>query len=582
MKKKLLILLAVFGMFNLISKTANAQAPYPISVFDSLSVYCSLPATVYFYTSGYNAGPFLSTDSITMDVSFGDGTNSSTRMPLYQGGSYYYGNVAHVFTLPGQYTLQFKVTWPNSTVDSILYGPITVGPCGNIEGTAFIDDNADCTLNVGETILPYASILASDVSGNTYTYAYADSAGHYSIDLPIGANYNLTINSSFLNAATISCPAGGSYAVVPSGSNQTLDFGISCSSQFDLEVNLTGWRFRPGFTGWVTTWVRNNSCFPAINAGATLTLDPLVSYSADHWGVPSSNVSGQYVSWNNIVTNFWGNNHTASTEIFTPLTAQIGDSVCFTYNATPTLNDANTNNNTVTNCYPVSNSWDPNAKEVSPQGHGAEGFVPQNTNFTYTIHFQNTGTDTAYNVSVVDTIDADLDFSSLVIVGSSHQMTIDVIDNHIVKFNFYNIMLPDSGTNLLGSEGYIIYKVKAKPFANVGTEYKNTAYIYFDFNEAVVTNTTLNTIEIITGAEEAAKNTFSLAPNPANDNVIVNFNNNFSGQLMITDIAGRVVKQINVNNNDKVSISTAELSNGFYQLSTLGNASVVSKLQVIH
>jgi fimbrial isopeptide formation D2 family protein len=293
-------------------------------------------------------------------------------------------------------------------------------------------------------------------------------------------------------------------------------------------------------------------------------------------------VSGQDVIWNNINTNFWGYSHAASTEIFTPLTAQIGDSVCFTYNASPTLNDANTNNNSVTNCYPVSNSWDPNAKEVSPQGIGAEGFVSQNTTFTYTVHFQNTGTDTAYNVSVVDTIDADLDFSSLVIVGSSHQMTIDVIDNHIMKFNFYNIMLPDSGTNLSGSEGYVVYKVKAQPFANVGTEYKNTAYIYFDFNEAIVTNTTLNTIEIITGVKEAAKNTITVAPNPAHDLVIVNFNNNFSGLLMITDIAGRTVKQINVNNNNTVSINTADLSNGFYQLSTIGNSNTVTKLQVIH
>ena len=122
-------------------------------------------------------------------------------------------------------------------------------------------------------------------------------------------------------------------------------------------------------------------------------------------------------------------------------------------------------------------------------------------------------------------------------------MTIDVIDNHILKFNFYNIMLPDSGADLAGSEGYVIYKVKAKPNAIVGTEWKNTAYIYFDFNEAIITNTTLNTLEVLTSIKEATSSTFSIAPNPANDIVTVNFENNYNGSLIITDVTQNLISQ---------------------------------------
>lgn len=582
MKKNVLFILMAVVCGTLFTKTSSAQAPLPINVFDSLNVYCTFPATVYFYTSGSQPGTYLPTDSVTMDVAFGDGTSSTSRLPLYQGASYYWGTIEHTYTLPGQFTVQFMVTWPDNDVDTLIYGPIYVGPCGNIEGTVFIDDNADCTFNAGEFVIPYAGLVVSDQLGNPYAYGYADSVGHYSLDLPIGGNFNITVSSNVLNTATISCPVGGSYAAVPSGSTQIMDFGITCSSQFDLEVNMYGWRFRPGFPGWINTSAFNNSCYPVNNASATLTLDPIVSFTTDHWGVPSSSVVGQDVNWNNINSSYWSNSHYASTEVLTPLTAQIGDSVCFTYTANPTLNDADQSNNTVTNCYEVRNSWDPNAKEVSPKGSGPQGYVPQNTNFAYTIHFQNTGTDTAYNISVIDTIDADLDFHSLVITGSSHPMTIDVIDNHILKFNFYNIMLPDSGANLIGSEGFVHYKIKAKPNAVVGTEWKNTAYIYFDFNEAIITNTTLNTIELITGVAQAPNNTVTIAPNPANDLVTVTFEANFTGTLVITDVTGRTVKQIQVNNTTKTIVNTADLSHGSYQLSTSGNVNMTAKMQVIH
>lgn len=582
MKKKLFLFLSVFVLCQAFTKSTKAQGAFPISVFDSLNVYCTLPASVYYYVSGVGAGPYQLTDSVTMDVAFGDGTNASTRLPLYQGGSYYWGMIQHTYNMPGQFMVQFVVTWPDNTTDSLVYGPVYIGPCGNVEGTVYIDDNADCTYNSGETYVPYTGIVVTDQTGNYYAYGYTDSVGHYSIGLPLGSNFDMTVSSYLLNTASVDCPVGGSYAIVPSGTTQTFDFGITCTNQFDLEATMYGWRFRPGFTGWINTFVTNNSCYPANGASAVLNLDAQVSYSADHWGVPSTSVVGQDVSWTNINASYWGNSHYASTEIFTPLSAQIGDTVCFTYTASPTINDTDPTNNTATHCYVVSNSWDPNAKEVSPLGTGAQGYVPQNTEFTYTIHFQNTGTDTAYNISVLDTIDLDLDFNSLHIVASSHQMSIDVIDNHILKFNFYNIMLPDSGTNLAGSEGYIIYKIKAKPNAAIGTEWKNTAYIYFDFNEAIITNTTLNTLEVLTGVEQIAASSMIVAPNPANEIVQVNFSSVYTGGILITDVSGRLVKQVQVNSANKVSISTADLSNGFYQLSTVGNNGSVTKLQVIH
>jgi hypothetical protein len=47
-----------------------------------------------------------------------------------------------------------------------------------------------------------------------------------------------------------------------------------------------------------------------------------------------------------------------------------------------------------------------------------------------------------------------------------------------------------------------VYSIKLLNNLPIGTQIKNTAYIYFDFNEAVITNTTVNTLSVNVGVEE--------------------------------------------------------------------------------
>jgi len=63
-----------------------------------------------------------------------------------------------------------------------------------------------------------------------------------------------------------------------------------------------------------------------------------------------------------------------------------------------------------------------------------------------------------------------------------------------VAFDFININLPDSTTDLAGSQGYVSYRVKSMANLPMGTAIENTASIYFDFNTPVVTNTVSNLI----------------------------------------------------------------------------------------
>lgn len=166
-------------------------------------------------------------------------------------------------------------------------------------------------------------------------------------------------------------------------------------------------------------------------------------------------------------------------------------------------------------------SWDPNDKIGYPIGYGAEHFILPGTEIEYRIRFQNTGSDTAFNIVVLDTLSPSLDPTTVRPGASSHPFEFEVTGNGILKFSFPNILLPDSTTNLEGSNGFVKFTISPRNVP-LGTVIENDAAIYFDFNPPVITNTVRHTIEedFITQEPSAAGFTpFSdvqiyLAPNP--------------------------------------------------------------------
>ncbi|MCI4646838.1 T9SS type A sorting domain-containing protein [Phaeodactylibacter sp.] len=140
---------------------------------------------------------------------------------------------------------------------------------------------------------------------------------------------------------------------------------------------------------------------------------------------------------------------------------------------------------------------DPNDKLVRPAR--AE---PSNSNYTqfdetlhYTVRFQNTGTDTAFTVRIADQLSEDLDWSTLNVLSASHHpFRTNLSENGRLEFIFENILLPDSTTNEPESHGYVSFQINANEGLEDFTAIENTAHIYFDFNEAIVTNTVQNTM----------------------------------------------------------------------------------------
>lgn len=139
-------------------------------------------------------------------------------------------------------------------------------------------------------------------------------------------------------------------------------------------------------------------------------------------------------------------------------------------------------------------AYDPNDKLVDPKGIGPEGYVANDLTMEYLVRFQNTGNDTALNVIVKDIIHSNLDITTFEIISSSHPLSFNILTGRNLSFEFNNILLPDSATNFIGSQGFVKYKIDMMLGLVPGDKIQNRANIYFDYNPPIITNTTLNTI----------------------------------------------------------------------------------------
>src|SRR5207253_2664452 len=91
------------------------------------------------------------------------------------------------------------------------------------------------------------------------------------------------------------------------------------------------------------------------------------------------------------------------------------------------------------------------------------------------------------NILIVDTLDNNLDLTTFEVTNYSHKSTA-LLNGRVLIVSFPNIYLSDSATNSAGSKGFVQYRIKPKANMLIGSQITNKAYIYFDFNDPIVTN----------------------------------------------------------------------------------------------
>lgn len=200
-------------------------------------------------------------------------------------------------------------------------------------------------------------------------------------------------------------------------------------------------------------------------------------------------------------------------------------------------------------CLPATGSYDPNDKVAHPEGYAVENFIEPNTDLTYRIRFQNTGTDTAFTVIIRDTLSPWLDPLSVRPQSASHPYTWDyAADGSVLKFTFNDILLPDSFVNEPASNGFVEFRISQKPDVPLGTVIRNDAAIYFDFNPPVITNEVFHTLgrEFITVSVESplpGMPPLTVFPNPFRGAAIFRFHTDVHGQIMLFNLQGQVIRQ---------------------------------------
>lgn len=364
-----------------------------------------------------------------------------------------------------------------------------------ISGIVFQDDNGDGIQNNGE--LPYGGVLVHKNPVNNYTYVSPNSmSGEYTFYTYPG---NYTVSLSSVSPYFIITPS--SYIVnIAAGQNDTLNnFAMRPMPNVkDLVIdNYLNGAARPGFNYSVSLVYKNNGTIP-MNGTVGFKHDPLCSFVSS---IPANTgISGDTILWT--FTNLLvGESRNISVQQSVPAGTPLGTHIYMYSKILPVVGDTCPANNYDSLTVHVVGSYDPNDKSVSPDRPLLPAEIANADPLTYVIRFQNTGTYYAEKVFVRDTLSPDLDISNFEMIGASHKYSLNYFDPGILEWMFDSIMLPDSATNQAGSNGFISYRIRPKTSLTEIDTIKNTAYIYFDFNAPVITNTTSSFLDATIGIE---------------------------------------------------------------------------------
>ncbi len=220
-------------------------------------------------------------------------------------------------------------------------------------------------------------------------------------------------------------------------------------------------------------------------------------------------------------------------------------------------------------CSEITAPKDPNDISVTPRGFGGRGIVrAEDSTLTYTIRFQNIGSAPARDVVILDTLDSDLDVSTIYFGAASHDYYVNILDGNILEFRFEGIELPGKDVDEAGSQGVVKYAVNVNKFLPVDTEIENRAAIYFDFNKPVITNTVLNTIGQTATGVGTLVNFDPLEVRQLGNNIFaVNRSDSSESHLTVYSILGNKILEQTIRGEEQVMIDLSAHPSGCYLLS---------------
>jgi uncharacterized repeat protein (TIGR01451 family) len=504
------------------------------------------------------------TPSLSARCYFGDGEDS--LFPLTSANTL----ITHNYGNTGIYSIKNVLLNGATPVDSMFYS-YDYRLCNSIVIKNYYDQNGNCNMDGNENYTSGNTTMEIDSNGIAIDTVMVSGGFYYKAIGNQGDVYQFKVLSP-PTGMQLTCPASGVITdTLQGGVSPTQYFGYTCGNGFDLAVHATVWL--SGIYDEIgNIYVHSNN--PCYNGGATLKLICSPKYKFNGDAMPNAtSFSGNTATWafNNIGLSA---EHITYTVWYASDPLTIGDTVGSYFSISPMTGDADTSNNIDIIVDTVRGGCDPNEMWVVPQG-----LIQAGTRLKYTINFENTGNDTAYNIHVMDTLSDNVDMRTFKLIGCSAPMNINMYNyngHNIVKFDLPHINLLDSSHHDQ-CNGYVSYYVNAKEGLPYGTTIFNRAGVYFDYNNVVMTNTVEDEIWHPENVQAVTNGKVSVYPNPASDVLTVVMDKVQYSSLAISNSVGQEVLQQAIN-NAKTNIDISKLPAGVYYVNlTGGSGSVVKK-----
>ena len=390
--------------------------------------------------------------------------------------------------------------------------PVSIDPCGSVSGVVYADLDGDCVQSGSDIGLPYRVLTVQP--GNHFMLTDAD--GLYAAELFYDA-YELDAPIAGYAALCPTLPA--SFTLDAANMAEVIDVSMDPLGGPDAFVVLQAGVHRPGFPVSYTLTIANDGPYAINGVDVGLTYDPLLLFTSAS-GSPTA-AGGGSVDWTIAALAPFSTVQFVVNLAVPANAGLIGTVVNGTASAMASPVDSDPANDTYTITRTIVGAYDPNDKLATTSSRTSDEiyFLDLDAHVDYTIRFQNTGTAEAINVHLTDTISELFDLTSLQILAASHGFTAQLLDGRVLRFDFAGINLPDSTTDLLGSQGFASFRLRPASGLGIGQVLENEADIFFDFNEPIRTNTSVLAVEFSVGVTEAPMDAIFLQPNPANGQI---------------------------------------------------------------
>ncbi|MGH2664587.1 DUF7619 domain-containing protein [Flavobacterium sp.] len=550
------------GTYSLTVTDANGLIATATYTVFAVPIYANDDAITMYPINGGNSVSSVSVLANDMTDGYPANPNNITLTPLTVPTGFSLNPDGTISVLPGTASGTYSLTYQICFLSQSAYcDSATVTITIMNEGillNAFIDTNNNGNQEVGEPDFIHGQFGYELNNNGTVNHAFSANGEYFiSENNPINS-YDLTyvIDPAF----------AGQYAVAPASySNVSVSGGITVYNFPVTEIPFTDSAVfiyaytppRPGFTYTNYLVYQNNGNQMMTSGTVTFNKDSAVAITNVSPAATTTTATGFTYDFTNLAP---GESRVIEVAMQVPTipAVALGGILTNTVSVTMPAGDINIVNNNNNLSQVIVGSYDPNDITERHGGKIVHSAFTANDYLAYTIQFENTGTFYAENVRVNDVLDAKLDETSIRMVNTSHNYTLNRVGNDL-NWNFNGIDLQPA------EKGYITFEVKPKAGFAIGDIIPNAASIFFDFNPPIVTNIFNTEFVASLSVPQFENNPFLVYPNPTNGLVTISLKNNTDkiDAVVVNDMLGKTVYAKTID-NPIAEVDLSRLSAGIY------------------